>query len=205
MKPGMKALMMANRSNGKNGWPEQEYPARSEHGRDWNMEYEPEYTNETMRYRSAEARFRDRRGREHYDNGRFAPMDNVNAGFSMRREMTENPNMHYPYISREHEGKDPYSTIGYPGNEIGFNAHQHTDAEPGKMESGRANVIDFYVVRDHEKKPLDLSGRSDFIRALNGKEENKVWEIMDDLMESLKVVNPRAYNSIMAKLEELRK
>jgi len=31
---------------------------------------------------------------------------------------------------------------------------------------------------------------------------DKAWEIMDELMDSLKIVNERVYNSVMRKLEK---
>ena len=30
----------------------------------------------------------------------------------------------------------------------------------------------------------------------------KAWEVMDELMDSLKIVNERVYNSVMRKLEK---
>ena len=45
-----------------------------------------------MRYESPESRFRDRRGREHYDNGRFAPMR------GMMEDEDDDPRGQYPYF-----------------------------------------------------------------------------------------------------------
>ena len=46
-----------------------------------------------MRYESPESRFRDRRGREHYDNGRFAPTRNM-----MDDDEDDDPRGQYPYF-----------------------------------------------------------------------------------------------------------
>ncbi len=43
---------------------------------------------------------------------------------------------------------------------------------------------------------------SEFMRALNGKNMFKSWELMDELMSTVKIVNPRLYNSVMRKIEE---
>ena len=61
MKPGMRLLMMekARENTRRNG-----------------MDRRMESTDMTIGGYGAESRFRDRRGREHYDNGRFAPMRN---------------------------------------------------------------------------------------------------------------------------------
>ncbi len=61
MKPGMRLLMMEK--------------AR-EHTQREGMDRRMESTDMNMGVYDMESRFRDRRGREHYDNGRFAPMRN---------------------------------------------------------------------------------------------------------------------------------
>ena len=44
-------------------------------------------------------------------------------------------------------------------------------------------------------------GDSDFLQAVSGMTPARAWEVMDELMDSLKVVNERVYNSVMRKLE----
>lgn len=46
-------------------------------------------------------------------------------------------------------------------------------------------------------------GSSDFLRAVAGKDQNRAWEVMDELMDSLSVVNERVYNSVMRKLQAI--
>lgn len=43
---------------------------------------------------------------------------------------------------------------------------------------------------------------SDFLRAVARVDPARAWEVMDELMDSLKVVNERVYNSVMRKLEK---
>lgn len=52
-------------------------------------------------------------------------------------------------------------------------------------------------------KALDQYGDSDFLRAAAGKDPAAAWAVMDELMDTLRVVNPRAYDSVMRKLERL--
>ena len=42
---------------------------------------------------------------------------------------------------------------------------------------------------------------SDFLRAVSNVDPSRAWEVMDELMDSLKVVNERIYNNVMRKLE----
>ena len=67
-----------------------------------------------------------------------------------------------------------------------------------------------YIVRDHltgqqqkQPVPLDISGDSEFLQAVKGKNSVSVWNVMDDLMDTLKAVNPKAYNGVMRKIMEL--
>lgn len=71
-------------------------------------------------------------------------------------------------------------------------------------------LADLYIVRDHiigqqQKQPVPLSifGDSEFLKAVNGKNSVAVWEVMDELMESLKMVSPKVYVSVLRKLNQL--
>lgn len=44
-------------------------------------------------------------------------------------------------------------------------------------------------------------GDSDFLRAVTGKDPAKVWPIMDELMDTLAIVNAKVYNSVMQKIK----
>ncbi len=47
---------------------------------------------------------------------------------------------------------------------------------------------------------LGLYGESDFLRAVAGIPAPDAWAVMDELMDTLQVVNPRTYDSVMRKL-----
>lgn len=64
-----------------------------------------------------------------------------------------------------------------------------------------------YIVRDHitgqqakQSVPVSLSGDSEFIAAVNGMDSTKAWEIIDELMDALKLTNERVYNGVMRRL-----
>lgn len=73
-----------------------------------------------------------------------------------------------------------------------------------------------YALQDHHT-PADRSipaysaapasvgsyGDSDFLRAVQRKSPAEAWAVMDELMETLKVVNQRVYNSVMRMLDEI--
>lgn len=43
-------------------------------------------------------------------------------------------------------------------------------------------------------------GDSDFLRAVAGKPAAEAWAVVDELMETLKMVNERVYNGVMRKM-----
>ena len=79
-----------------------------------------------------------------------------------------------------------------------------------------------YIVQDHQNQKDDrpappiamysaspapeavrISGDSDFLRAVDGKDPEKAWEIMDELLDTLKVVNRKVYDNVMRKLQAI--
>ena len=52
-------------------------------------------------------------------------------------------------------------------------------------------------------EPAARYGDSDFLQTVSGKDTAAVWSVMDEHMDTLRVVNPRAYESVMRKLGKL--
>lgn len=52
-------------------------------------------------------------------------------------------------------------------------------------------------------EPLGRYGDSDFLQAVSGKDPAAAWGVMDKHMEALRVVNPRAYEGVMRRLNQL--
>lgn len=46
-------------------------------------------------------------------------------------------------------------------------------------------------------------GDSEFLREIEGQDQEDVFRIMDDLMDTLQVANPRVYNGVMRKIRAL--
>lgn len=65
-----------------------------------------------------------------------------------------------------------------------------------------------YIVRDHlaqkkSQEPLSIAGESEFMAAVNGKPGDAVWKIMDELMDAVKMLHPRMYESVLKKLNDI--
>ena len=48
-------------------------------------------------------------------------------------------------------------------------------------------------------KTIKPSG-SEFLEAVGNVAQDRAWEVMDELMDTLKIVNEKAYNSVLKKL-----
>lgn len=67
-----------------------------------------------------------------------------------------------------------------------------------------------YIVRDHitgqqtvQPTPLTVDPSSEFLQAVDGKESVAVFNVMDDLMDTIRVTAPRAYDNVMRRIREL--
>lgn len=68
-----------------------------------------------------------------------------------------------------------------------------------------AKLATFYEIQDHlysRDMPNAISGDSDFLQTVNGKGE-QVWGVLDELMETLKLINPHLYSGVMRKIAGL--
>ena len=97
-----------------------------------------------------------------------------------------------------------------------MDAIRQCEKEP-VTQSKISRLADFYIVYDHLfGEPYDsmysgagqpdskifTKGGSMFLNSVNGKESEKVWAIMDELMDAVKVLQPRIYDSVMQKIQD---
>lgn len=105
---------------------------------------------------------------------------------------------------------------------------QEVDAEIAALEnrenhnaSAVARLASLYTIRDHiaddvpkyersysqaappEEDVVGEYGDSDFLQAVCGKDSATAWAVMDELMDTLKVVNEKVYNSVMRKISNI--
>lgn len=107
-----------------------------------------DYDRPDMRdgYSGPESRFRDRDGREHYDNGRYAPMSRGGFGMEVIREAMAqmSPRSEYmepysqypmtPYVPPVYQREDGQNWEGYrPMNRIGFSVDGEMERLPREL------------------------------------------------------------------------
>lgn len=76
-------------------------------------------------------------------------------------------------------------------------------------------LADFYIVKNElygcsepKEKSVEVEetvigdyGDSDFCKLICGQDSIRVFEVMDELMSTLEIINPRLYNGVMRKLK----
>lgn len=76
----------------------------------------------------------------------------------------------------------------------------------------------FYILRDYmsgenlgrgysgdggSSEVIGMYGDSDFLRLVSGRNPAEVWSVIDELMETLRVVNPRLYDGVMRRVDRI--
>ena len=95
---------------------------------------------------------------------------------------------------------------------------QHNESSPNKY----VILAALYTCRDHmlgdsqpepriaayaaapaQAEPLEQYGDSEFLRTVAGKDPAEVWGVMNELMDTLLLIRPKTYDSVMGKLEKI--
>ena len=58
------------------------------------------------------------------------------------------------------------------------------------------------VIYSRAESPIEIDSGSEFSDIVRGADHSKVMSVMDELMQTLAVVNPRLYNSVVRKLTD---
>ena len=50
---------------------------------------------------------------------------------------------------------------------------------------------------------IQTNGGSEFLKAVDGRKADKVWKLMDELVEAVKILHPRMYATFIDKVQDL--
>ena len=50
---------------------------------------------------------------------------------------------------------------------------------------------------------IQTNGDSEFLRAVDGRKADKVWKLIDELVEAVKILHPRMYTTFIDKVQDL--
>ena len=50
---------------------------------------------------------------------------------------------------------------------------------------------------------IETTGDSEFLKAVDGRKSDKVWKLIDELVEAVKILHPRMYTTFIDKVQDL--
>ena len=50
---------------------------------------------------------------------------------------------------------------------------------------------------------IQTNGDSEFLKAVDGRKAERVWKLMDELVEAVKILRPRMYSTFIDKIQDL--
>ena len=50
---------------------------------------------------------------------------------------------------------------------------------------------------------IETTGDSEFLKAVDGRKADKVWKLIDELVEAVKILHPRMYTTFIDKVQDL--
>ena len=73
-------------------------------------------------------------------------------------------------------------------------------AAQAKPDNGYSNAS---APANEPETYVDYNSGTEFSRAIDGKDAYAVWEVMDELVSVLQATNPRLFDGVMRKIEEI--
>ena len=65
---------------------------------------------------------------------------------------------------------------------------------------GRNEQPDYSYALATDRNTIEIDSGSDFAKAIDGKEQKDVWPVIDELMETIQIIQPRLYDAVMNRL-----
>ena len=50
---------------------------------------------------------------------------------------------------------------------------------------------------------IETSGDSEFLKAVDGRKADKIWKLIDELVEAVKILHPRMYTNFIDKVQDI--
>ena len=88
-----------------------------------------------------------------------------------------------------------------------FIIHDHLFGEPMKATEPPQTPIPMqsYSAPPTEQVEtiVETNGDSEFLKAVDGRKAGRVWKLMDELVEAVKILHPRMYTTFIDKVQDL--
>lgn len=81
-----------------------------------------------------------------------------------------------------------------------------------------SKLADLYIIQDHlfgydngysyapqksVENVIEINGNTDFLNLVNGKNSEKVWAIVDEVIEVVKTLHPKMHQSILDQIRDI--
>lgn len=73
----------------------------------------------------------------------------------------------------------------------------HEATQPMHMQSYSAPPI------EQVETYIETTGDSEFLRTVDGRKADKVWKLIDELVEAVKILHPRMYTTFIDKVQDI--
>ena len=80
---------------------------------------------------------------------------------------------------------------------FGEPAREQEVPQPPPMQSYSAPPI------EQVETYIETTGDSEFLKAVDGRRADKVWKLIDELVEAVKILHPRMYTTFIDKVQDL--
>ena len=80
---------------------------------------------------------------------------------------------------------------------FGENTQAQEAPQPHPMQSYSAPSM------EQVETYIETTGDSEFLKAVDGRKADKVWKLMDELVEAVKILHPRMYTTFIDKVKDL--
>ena len=74
---------------------------------------------------------------------------------------------------------------------------QEVQQMPMPMQSYSASTM------EQVETYIETTGDSEFLKAVDGRKADKVWKLMDELVEAVKILHPRMYTTFIDKVQDI--
>ena len=84
--------------------------------------------------------------------------------------------------------------------------YDHLFGEPEKVtKSQQSMALSSFSPAPPERveEVVRTNGDSEFLKAIDGRKAERVWKLMDELVEAVKILHPRMYTSFIDKVQDL--
>ena len=87
-----------------------------------------------------------------------------------------------------------------------FTIHDHLFGELTRaQEAPQPMPMQSYSAPPMEQVEIyvETNGDSEFLKAVDGRKAERVWKLMDELVETVKILHPRMYSKFIDKVQDL--